>query len=122
MGFLVILISLKKDLLAILCLVSCFACGKDGHLPSGTLQTEGTLHYDDFPDGFGLYYRVDFTNEMLLLRNSFASDSAQYEFYKKYVNEHTRLFYLDSGDTGCVYGFAPVCGLRRVEYVKLEKE
>src|SRR5579864_2525776 len=102
---------MRKNLVIILICTAFFSCEKDAGLPSGTLQTEGTLHNDDFPDGFGFYYRIDFTDEMILFRNKFSSDSAQLQYYKQYINVHTRLYYLDHGDSGCVYGFAPVCGL-----------
>jgi hypothetical protein len=112
---------MRKNLVIILICVA-FSCKKDAGLPSGTLQTEGTLHNDNFPDGFGLYYRVDFTNELIIFKNKFSRDSAQLQFYMQYVNTHTRLYYLDHGDTDCVYGFAPVCGLRLIEPVRLDKE
>ena len=113
---------MRKNIVIILFCMAFFCCKKDASLPSGTLQTEGVLHNDNFPDGFGLYYRIDFTNEMILFKNKFSSDSAQLQYYKQYINVHTRLYYLDHGDTGCVYGIGPVCGLRLIEPVRLEKE
>jgi|ERR1700722_7359598 len=111
-----------KNVIFILWCLAFVSCKKSDTLPPGTLQTEGFLHNDNFPDGFGLYYRIDFTNEMILFKNKFSSDSAQLQYYLKYVNTHTRLYYQDQGDTACVYGFAPVCGLRLVEPVRLDKE
>jgi hypothetical protein len=113
---------MRKILVIILYSAAFFSCKKDAKLPSDTKQTEGFLHYDNFPDGFGLYYRIDFTQELILFPNTFSSDSAQYQFYKGYVNVHSRLYYLDPGYYGCVFGFARVCGFRLVEPIKLEKE
>jgi hypothetical protein len=112
----------KKIYLFLICCAVIFSCKKSDNLPDGTLQTEGILHNDNFPDGFGLYYRIDFTNELILFKNKFATDSAQLQFYQQYVNVHTRLYYLDNGDTGCVWGFARVCPFRLIEPVRLEKE
>jgi hypothetical protein len=95
---------------------------KTASLPSGTLQTEGTLLDSEFPDDSGFHYQIDFTNEMILFKNKFSSDSAQLQYYKQYINVHTRLYYLDYSDTGCVYGFERVCGLRLIELVRLDKE
>jgi hypothetical protein len=113
---------MRKILVIILCCTAFFSCKKDAKLPSDTKQTEGILHYENFPDGFGLYYRIDFTDELILFQNKFSSDSAQYQFYKGYVNVHSRLYYLDPGYYGCVFGFARICGFRLVEPIKLEKE
>ncbi len=113
---------MKKCYLFLICCTVIFSCQKSANLPSGTLQTEGILHDDNFPDGFGWYYVIDYTNEMILFKNAFASDSAEHKFYQNYINVHTRLYYLDNGDSGCAYGIGPVCGLRVVETVKLEKE
>ena len=93
-------------------------------MPMGTepnTGTKGILHYDNFPDGWGLYYATD-SGENLILKNSFSSDSAQYEHYKQYVNLHTRLNYLYHGETGCLYGIGPVCGVRVVEVISMNKQ
>jgi hypothetical protein len=113
---------MKKIFLFAVCGWILFSCQKEAKLPPGTLQMEGFLHYDNFPDGFGLYYREDFTNQLILFKDSFASDSAQYENYKQYVNVHTRLYYLDNGDTGCVYGIGRICPFPLVEPLRLVKE
>ena len=111
---------------AILC-ISLFGCKKkgsptkDGNLPSGTLQTFGVLRYDNFPDGWGLYYATD-SSEYIILKNSFSNNSAQYQHYKEFVNLHTRLRYLDHGETGCLIGIGPSCGHRVVEVVDLTKQ
>jgi hypothetical protein len=113
---------MRKVLVVILCSTAFFSRKKDAKLPSNTKQTEGILHYDNFPDGFGLYYRIDFTDELILFQNKFSSGNAQYQFYKGYVNVHSRLYYLDHGDSGCVFGLARVWGFRLVEAIKLEKD
>ena len=91
----------------------------EGSIPAGTLQTFGVLRYDNFPDGWGLYYATD-SSEYIILKNSFSNDSAQYRHYKEFVNLHTRLRYLDHGETGCLMGIGPSCGHRVVEVVDLK--
>jgi len=88
--------------------------------PSETEQISGTLHYDNFPDGWGLYYAT--AHENLIFKNEFASTDAQYQHFKKYVNVATRLYYVDKGDTSCLYGIGPVCGIRMVEVINLINE
>jgi hypothetical protein len=112
----------KKIYLFLICCAVIFSCKKSDNLPDGTLQTEGILHNENYPDGFGLFYQIDFTNEMIIFKDTFASDSAQLQYYQQYINVHTRLYYLDHGDTGCLYGIGRTCPFRVVEPVRLEKE
>jgi hypothetical protein len=93
---------------------------KEDSLPAGTLQAAGVLHYDHFPDGWGLYYQTD-SSEYLILKNNFSGDSAQYQHYKVFVNLHTILRYQDHGETGCLYGIGPSCGHKIVEVVSLTR-
>jgi hypothetical protein len=113
-------------LLALICFCT-QGCKKNGSLskntgmPSGTLQVTGVLHYDNFPDGWGLYYRTD-SNENIILKNRFSNLPEQYQHYQEYVNLHTRLRYLDSGETGCLMGIGPSCGHRVVDVIDFTKQ
>jgi hypothetical protein len=113
---------MKKILLYFIICTALFSCRKNC-IPKGTetnLGTKGVLHYDNFPDGWGLYYATD-SGENLILKNIYSSDSDQYQHYKQFVNQHTRLNYLYHGETGCLMGIGPVCGIRVVEVVSFTK-
>jgi hypothetical protein len=110
----------------VLCTVS-FSCTKNtapakGFDPSHAITiTTGVLHYDNFPDGWGLYYVTD-SNVNMIFKNEQGNDSTLYNKYKTYLNLPTRLNYLTNGETGCLYGFGRVCGIDIVEVVSLVKE
>ena len=101
-----------------------FSCKKDS--PSVSSQTiTGTLKYmDPAVDGPGLYFETDSMN-LLLFRNDFSDDYAQYLHYKEWVGVHARLTFIDRGESGCISGMIP-CSQQHpipvVEVVKLEKE
>jgi hypothetical protein len=105
---------MKKFFLLIIFFIIVFSCKKNSDPPAGTLQTTGVLHYDNFPDGWGLYYLTD-SSEFLILKDIFPSESVQFQHYKNFVNLHSRLFFKDNGEKGCLYGFGPSCGHRVVE-------
>jgi len=115
---------MKKILLFIIFATVVLACHKncmhpDSTPPPGTKQITGSLHYDNFPDGWGLYYATD-SNENLIFKNMDSNAGEQYQRYKSYVGMHTVLTYTDKGDTGCLYGIVPVCGIRVVEVVNMK--
>jgi len=83
--------------------------------------TTGVLHYDNFPDGWGLYYETD-SSTHLILKNNLGSDTALYNHYKAFVNQHTQLSYRNRGETGCLYGIGPVCGVAVVDVVELIRQ
>jgi hypothetical protein len=118
---------MKKLLLIPICCLFILGCQKNGslskksNLPPGTRQAFGVLHYDNFPDGWGLYYATD-SSENIILKNRFSSLSDQYRHFKEFVNLHTRLRYLDSGETGCLMGIGPSCGHRVVDVIDFTKQ
>ena len=85
----------------------------------------GTLKYiDPAVDGPGLYFETD-SLEPLLFKNKFSDYNSQYLHYKEWVGVHTRLTFVDNGETGCSLGIVPCPQqhpMRLVEEVKLEKE
>jgi hypothetical protein len=115
---------MKKLLIFFIACPVLFSCKKGNtsskNYPSGTEQITGTLHYDNFPDGWGLYYAT--AHENLILKNEFSSPDAQYQHFKQYAGVNTRLYFTDQGDTSCLYGIGPVCGIRVVEVVDLKNE
>ena len=117
---------MKKILFFLICCAALASCRKNGCMTgpvtkTDSIHTSGVLHYDNFADGWGLYYETD-SKEHLIFKNTFSSDSAQYQHFKPYVNLHTRLNYSYHGETGCLYGIGPVCGVRVVEDMSLETE
>jgi hypothetical protein len=115
---------MKKGLIFFMFCSLAFSCKKGNtpsrSYPSETEQISGMLHYDNFPDGWGLYYAT--AHENLIFKDEFSSPDAQYQHFKPYVGVHTRLYFEDKGDTSCLYGIGPVCGIRVVEVVDLIKE
>ena len=116
--------SMKKLLIFFIVCPILFSCKKGNkpskNYPSGTEQISGILKYDNFPDGWGLYYKTD--HENLIFKNEFSTADAQYQYFKQYVGVNTRLYFADTGDTACLYGIGPVCGIRVVEVIDLKKE
>ena len=119
---------MKQLLLFFITCTTTFSCSKNcapadkAIDPShATIITTGVLHYDNFPDGWGLYYKTD-SNTDLIFKNNLGSDSALYNQYKSYVNQHTQLSYQNRGEKGCLYGIGPVCGVSVVYVVTLVKE
>jgi hypothetical protein len=115
---------MKKFLFFILASVIFFACKKDSTISKqdgypAIILVKGILHYDNFPDGWGLYYVTD-SNENLIFKNNFPTSDAQYQYYKSYVNTPTELSYTGTGITGCLYGFGPTCGVKVVEVYGLK--
>jgi hypothetical protein len=115
---------MKKLVVFFICCSLTYSC-KRGNIssknyPSGTQQISGVLHYDNFPDGWGLYYAT--ARENLIFKNEFSSPDDQYQHLKPYVGLNTRLYFEDKGDTSCLHGIGPVCGIRVVEVVDLIKE
>jgi hypothetical protein len=114
---------IKLPVFFILCFLL-FSCRKNytpsKNYPVGTQQISGILHYDHFPDGWGLYYAT--AHENLILKNSSSSPDVQYQHLKQYVNVNTRLYFIDKGDTSCLYGIGPVCGIRVVEVIEFKNE
>ena len=118
---------MKNFLILFICQVA-FSCHKN-YDPSGKAMdpshaiiiTTGMLHYDNFPDGWGLYYETD-SSVNLIFKNNLGSDSALYNHYKAFVNQHTQLSYQNSGETGCLYGIGPVCGISVVDVIALKNE
>jgi hypothetical protein len=112
--------------LFILCIVIgfVFACKKD-HAPVPSQSITGTLRYSSpVSDGIGLYFDTD-ENEPLLFKNTFSDYNAQYQHYIDFVDVHSRLTFIDRGETGCSLGMLPCPQqhpMRLVEVVKLEKE
>jgi hypothetical protein len=78
------------------------------------------LHYENFPDGWGLYYVTD-SNVNLIFKNNQGNDSALYFRFQSYVGAHTQLSYQNGGETGCLYGFGAVCGIAVVDVIDLKK-
>ena len=115
---------MKKLLVSLILCSVLFSCKKGNipakNYPGGTQQISGMLHYDNFPDGWGLYYAT--AHENLIFKNEFSSTDAQYQHFKQYVNVNTRLYFVDKGDTSCLYGIGPVCGIRVVEVIDLKNE
>jgi hypothetical protein len=101
-----------------------FSCTKD-HKPTPSQSINGTLHYSDpASDGIGLYFVTD-ENEPLLFKNEFSDFKAQYLHYIDFVDVHSRLKFIDHGETGCSLGMLPCPQqhpMRLVEVVKLEME
>lgn len=119
---------MKKLFIFLICCTATFSCTKNcspankAFDPShAIILTSGVLHYDNFPDGWGLYYETD-SSVHLIFKNNLGSDSALYNHYKAYVNQHTLLSYQNSGETGCLYGIGPVCGVTVVDVVNLVKQ
>jgi hypothetical protein len=110
----------------IFCLLSgfLFSCSKD-HKPTHSQSITGTLRYSSpVADGIGLYYVTD-ENEPLLFKNEFSDFNAQYQHYIDFVDAHSRLTFVDHGETGCSLGMLPCPQqhpMRLVEVVKLDKE
>ena len=115
---------MKKLLIFFIVYPVLFSCKKGNtssqNYPSGTEQITGILHYNNFPDGWGLYYATALEN--LIFKNKYSSPDAQYQHFKQYVGVNTRLYFTDQGDTSCFYGIGPVCGIRVVEVVDLKNE
>jgi hypothetical protein len=101
-----------------------FSCTKD-HKPTPSQSITGTLRYSSpISDGMGLYFETD-ESEPLLLKNEFSDLNAQYQYYIDFVDVHSRLIFIDHGETGCSLGMLPCPQqhpLRMVEVVKLEKD
>ena len=112
---------MKNIFLFFIICTALFSCRKNCSTHTEpNLGTKGILHYDNFPDGWGLYYVTD-SGENLILKNIYPSDPDQYQHYKQYVNQHTWLNYLYHGETGCLIGIGPACGFRVVEVVSFKK-
>jgi len=77
------------------------------------------MHYNNFPDGWGLYYQTD-RYESLILKNNFSIAAGQYEYFKAYVDKHTEFSYFAIGETGCLQRIGPSCGHRIVDPVSLK--
>ena len=93
-------------------------CKKTETQPAGTLQVNGVLHYDKgLGGGLGLYYVTD-SNQTMIFKNEFATDTLQYFHYISYVNLNSTLSYLDDGEKGCYTGTPSLCGFPLVEIVK----
>ena len=105
---------------ALLCFVlglSIIGCKKTETLPAGTLQVNGVLHYDKgLGGGLGLYYITD-SNQTMIFKNEFATDTLQYFHYILYVNLNSTLFYTDAGE-GCYTAVPYLCGLPLADIVK----
>jgi hypothetical protein len=118
---------MKKFLIFFICLVAfsshknCDPSGKAMDPSHAIIITTGILRYDNFPDGWRLYYETG-SSVYLIFKNNLGSDSALYNHYKAYVNQHTKLSYQNSGETGCVYGIGPVCGISVVDVIDLKNE
>jgi hypothetical protein len=101
-----------------------FSCTKD-HKPTTSQSITGTLRYSSpVADGIGLYYVTD-ENEALLFKNEFSDFNTQYQHYIDFVDVHSRLTFIDHGETGCSLGMLPCPQqhpMRLVQVVKLEKE
>jgi hypothetical protein len=115
---------MKKLLIFFIACSLTFSC-KKGQITSKNYSSEtqkisGVLHYDNFSDGWGLYYAT--AHENLIFKNEFSSSDLQYQHFKSYVAVNTQLYFEDKGDTSCLYGIGPVCGIRVVEVVDLIKE
>lgn len=108
------------------CLISTFffSCKKDSQ-PIASQAITGTLRYSSpISDGVGLYFETD-ENESLLFKNEFSDYNTQYLHYIDFVDVHSRLTFIDRGETGCSFGMLPCAQqhpMRLVEVVKLEKE
>jgi len=104
--------------------ITVFSCRKDCSSVSSQSIT-GTLYYSDpAVDGPGLYFETD-AGEPLLFKNEFSDYYTQYLHYKEWVGVHTRLSFIDNGETGCSLGMVPCPQqhpMRLVEVVKLENE
>ncbi len=78
---------MKKLLIFFISCSILFSCKKGSipskNYPSGTEQISGILQYDNFPDGWGLYYAT--AHENLIFKNEFSSPDAQYQHFKQYV-------------------------------------
>ncbi len=115
---------MKKILLLFIFFPVLFSCKKQ-ITPASSQEAQaiiivnGVLHYDNFPDGWGLYYETE-NNGHLILKNTFPNTDLQYEHYKSLINLPTQLSYKASGDTGCLYGIGPVCGVQIVDVVSLK--
>ena len=101
-----------------------FSCTKD-HKPTPSQTITGTLRYSGpVADGVGLYFETD-ASEPLLFKNEFSDFNAQYQHYIDFVDVHSRLEFIDHGETGCSLGMLPCPQqhpMRLVEVVNLEKE
>ena|ERR1700712_1973080 len=117
---------MKQLVVVIISVLILFSCKKDSTLTSSVQKSvTGTLRYSDpASDGGGLYYITD-SNEFLLFKNEFPDYYTQYQHYLEFVDVHTRLTYIDKGETGCMLGMMP-CAQQKptkmVEVVKLGKE
>ena len=115
---------MKKILILFIFFPVLFSC-KKGTVPASSPESQaiiidnGVLHYDNFPDGWGLYYETE-NHGHLILKNTFPTTELQYEHYKPLVNLPTQLSYKATGETGCLYGIGPVCGVQIVEVVSLK--
>ena len=101
-----------------------FSCTKD-HKPTLLQSITGTLRYSGpVTDGIGLYYVTD-ESEALLFKNEFSDFNAQYQYYIDFVDVHSRLEFIDHGETGCSLGMLPCPQqhpMRLVEVMNLGKE
>ncbi len=115
---------MKKILILFLFFPLLFSCKKET-TPASSQESQaiiivnGVLHYDNFPDGWGLYYVTE-NHAYLILKNTFQTTELQYEHYKSLVNVPTQLSYKASGKTDCLYGIGPVCGLPVVSVVSIK--
>jgi hypothetical protein len=118
---------MTRFLLFLIICTSVLSCTKNtssfkGFDPShAIINTTGVLHYENFPDGWGLYYETD-SNQSLIFKDHPGSDSALYEKYRSFVNQRTKLSFQYLGETGCLYGFGRVCGIDVVNVVDLKSE
>jgi hypothetical protein len=111
---------MKNVLLCILIAFVFVNCKKSSTQPAGTKQVNGILHYDNKLGGeLGLYYVTD-SNQTLIFKNKFASDSLEYAHYLYYVNLNTQFSYLDDGETGCYSANPSICNLPLVEIVEFK--
>ncbi|HEY1872724.1 MAG TPA: hypothetical protein VGG71_16810 [Chitinophagaceae bacterium] len=115
---------MKKILLLCMLAGLVFSCKKD-HATVPLQSIIGTLRYSSpISDGIGLYFDTD-EGELLLFKNIFSDYNAQYQHYIDFIDVHSRLTFIDRGETGCTFGMLPCAQqhpLRLVEVVKLEKE
>jgi hypothetical protein len=118
---------MKKILFFFILFSSLISCRKNcgSTEPPASQKISGVLHYSDpAVDGPGLYFETD-ASEPLLFKNEFSDYYTQYVHYKEWVDLHTRLTFIDKGETGCSLGMVPCPQqhpMRLVEVVKLEKD